>query len=135
LFTFLQVGVYSTLVREDSYPDVAKIFLAKSFEFPDATRDKLEEEPSDEVVEDLRNKSWGSLLVSLADAHLTRLPILHCHFWRPHLVVRVNRAVMTSLCPEFEKPCKRKSPSSLSDESSGTIGGAVFLLAAKLKKN
>jgi hypothetical protein len=55
-------------VREDSYPDVAKIFLAKSFEFADATRDKLEEEPPYEVVEYLRNKSCGSLLVSLADA-------------------------------------------------------------------
>lgn len=56
------------MLREDSYPDVAKIFLAKSFEFADATRDKLEDKPPDEVVEDLRNKSSGSLLVSFADA-------------------------------------------------------------------
>lgn len=55
------------MVREDSYPDIAEIFLAKAFEFADATRDKLEEEPPDEVVENLRNKSCGSLLVSLAD--------------------------------------------------------------------
>jgi hypothetical protein len=64
MLTLLPVGVYSNSEREDCDPDLAETFLPEALEFDDAARDTWEEELPDEVGEDCRKKSFGSVLGS-----------------------------------------------------------------------